>query len=136
MAKNYKVIAEKIVEEIGGEENVSSLVHCITRLRFVLKSENKADEEALKNTDGVMQVIKAGGQYQIVIGQDVGNVYDAILENTHINGSGEVEADENDDDQQKENVWNKLLGTLSGCLQPTLYVLAAAGICLCVIKKQ
>ena len=128
MAKNYKVIAEKIVEEVGGEENVSSLVHCITRLRFVLKSENKADEEALENTDGVMQVIKAGGQYQIVIGQDVGNVYDAILENTHINGSGEVEADENDDDQQKENVWNKLLGTLSGCLQPTLYVLAAAGI--------
>jgi PTS system beta-glucosides-specific IIC component len=128
MAENDKSLAEEIVKNVGGEENVSSLVHCVTRLRFTLKDKSKADTEALKKLDGVMQVLDAGGQLQVVIGQRVADVYDAILENTHISGAGEVPADDEADNGKKENLWNRLLGTLSGCLQPTLYVLAAAGI--------
>ena len=128
MAENDTALARQIVKYVGGEENVSSLVHCVTRLRFTLKDKSKADTEAMKKLDGVLQVVDAGGQYQVVIGPRVTAVYDAILAETHISGKGEVPADDTADDGKKENLWNRLLGTLSGCLQPTLYVLAAAGI--------
>lgn len=128
MANNDTKLAEQIVQDVGGEENVSSLIHCVTRLRFTLKDRSKVDQEALKHLDGVLQTVDAGGQFQVVIGQRVTAVYDAILANTNINGGGEVPADDAPEDGKKENLWNRLLGTLSGCLQPTLYVLAAAGI--------
>ncbi|WP_201346633.1 PTS transporter subunit EIIB, partial [Lactobacillus nasalidis] len=79
MAKNYDELAKDIVAHVGGEENVSSLKHCVTRLRFVLKDESKADTDYLKKRDGVITVAKAGGQYQVVIGNEVTDVYDAVL---------------------------------------------------------
>ena len=129
MAKDYRSMAQAIVAGVGGEDNVSALTHCVTRLRFSLKDKAKANADELKKINGVIQVVDAGAQYQVVIGNEVTDVYDAILQSTKINGDGEVPADDVPaDNGKKENVWNRLLGTLSGCLQPTLYVLAAAGI--------
>ena len=73
MAKNYNKMAIDIVREIGGEENVKSLAHCMTRLRFIVKDEKKVNLEALKKAEGVIQVMVAAGQYQVVIGTDVGD---------------------------------------------------------------
>ena len=84
---DYSKLAKDIVEHVGGEENVDSLTHCITRLRFKLKDESKADTETLKNMKGVIKVMQAAGQYQVVIGSDVEDVYDQILLSTNI-GTG------------------------------------------------
>ena len=89
MAKNYNKMAIDIVREIGGEENVKSLAHCMTRLRFIVKDEKKVNLEALKKAEGVIQVMVAAGQYQVVIGTDVGDVYDEIGKVTNINLTGE-----------------------------------------------
>ena len=84
MAKDYNVLAKSIVELVGGEENVVSLAHCVTRLRFKLKDVSLAKTEEIKNLNGVLKVMEAAGQYQVVIGTDVGDVYDVILKTTHI----------------------------------------------------
>ena len=79
MAK-YTELAEDILKHVGGKENVNSLKHCVTRLRFDLKDESKADDDYLKNRDGVVTVVKAGGQYQVVIGNHVPDVYAEVLQ--------------------------------------------------------
>lgn len=63
----YEQLAKDILAGVGGKENINSVVHCTTRLRFKLKDEKKADDDALKANDGVVTVVKAGGQYQVVI---------------------------------------------------------------------
>ena len=75
----YEELAKQIVEHVGGSENVISLTHCITRLRFKLRDEKKADDEYLKNLDGVVTVMKSGGQYQVVIGNKVADVYAKVM---------------------------------------------------------
>lgn len=84
MAKDYNQLALDIINKVGGESNVISLAHCVTRLRFKLVDESKADTDGLNKTAGVMRVMPAGGQYQVIIGNDVTNVYDAILKASHI----------------------------------------------------
>ncbi|MCR4637509.1 MAG: PTS transporter subunit EIIC [Butyrivibrio sp.] len=79
MAKDYANIAKEVIKNVGGSENVEALTHCVTRLRFVLKDSSKADKEALENIDGVMKVLEAGGQTQVVIGQDVQQAFDAVM---------------------------------------------------------
>ena len=64
MAKDYAAISKKIVENIGGVENIASVTHCMTRLRFVVKDEGKINDAAVKATDGVMGVVNQGGQYR------------------------------------------------------------------------
>lgn len=73
----YDGLARIILTNVGGKDNVVSLTHCITRLRFTLKDGSKANTEILENPDGIMKIMRSGGQYQIVIGQTVGDVYDA-----------------------------------------------------------
>ena len=75
---DYENIAKQILQHIGGKENVATVIHCMTRLRFTLKNEAIANDEAVKNTKGVVGVMKKAGQYQIIIGNDVGNVYDEL----------------------------------------------------------
>ena len=75
MAKDYTSLAKKIVENVGGENNVISLVHCATRLRFKLVDESKVNMDVLNQTEGVITVMKAGGQVQVVIGNKVDLVY-------------------------------------------------------------
>lgn len=126
MAKNYDALAAAIVENVGGKGNIKSLTHCITRLRFVLSDEKKANTEAISKLDGVVKVLSAGGQYQVVVGSKVEAVYDTICEQTGLQGSGEVADD--DDDGEKKGILNSLMSTMSGVLAPTLGVLTAAGI--------
>ena len=75
---DYKEIGQKILEAVGGKENVQNLTHCATRLRFTLADDSKADDEAVKAIDGVVSLAKSGGQYQVVVGSDVPNVYRAL----------------------------------------------------------
>ncbi|OOM76700.1 PTS system beta-glucoside-specific EIIBCA component [Clostridium puniceum] len=77
---DYKKLASTILEKVGGEKNVISVGHCATRLRFNLKDDKKADTDFLKNLKGVVGVVNKGGQYQVVIGSDVRDVYKAILD--------------------------------------------------------
>jgi len=72
-------LASEVLEAVGGSANVSNLAHCMTRLRFTLKDEAKADDEKVKGIDGVLGLAKSGGQYQVVIGPKVPEVYDAIV---------------------------------------------------------
>ena len=76
---DYESVAKKILQRVGGKENVISLVHCMTRLRFTLKDESIVDDEAVKKTKGVMGIMKKAGQYQIIIGNDVANVYAELI---------------------------------------------------------
>jgi len=126
MARKYEELATDIVKNVGGKENVNSLAHCITRLRFKLKDESKANTDVLKAMDGVVTVVQSGGQYQVVIGQHVGDVYDEILQYHGIQGAGGVDIDEGDDDAPKKPL-DLFVDTVSGIFTPVLGVLAAAG---------
>lgn len=130
MATN-KQIAENVLKAVGGKENVVNLAHCFTRLRFTLKDESKVDQDALRKTQGVIQLIMAGGQCQVVVGSKVDALYDLICETYGISTAVE----ENDvADGQKHNPINTLMNTMSGVLAPTLGILTAAGIIKGVIS--
>lgn len=75
---DYARTAEKILERVGGKDNVLGLVHCMTRLRFTLKDESIVDDDLVKRTKGVMGVIRKAGQYQVIIGNDVAYVYEEL----------------------------------------------------------
>lgn len=75
----YEKMVREIVEAIGGKENILNVYHCATRLRFQLKQEDTIQDETVKNIEGVLSVVKGGGQYQIVIGRHVGDVYQELL---------------------------------------------------------
>lgn len=133
MAKDYNALAKTIVELVGGEENVISLAHCVTRLRFKLKDESKADTEKLNSTQGVIKVMQAGGQYQVVIGTDVGDVYDIILKTTHITAAGEAQATEAEiaadtAPAEKQKLSAILVDTISGIFTPFLGAFTGAGL--------
>ena len=117
----YEQLAKDIIKNVGGRENVNSLAHCITRLRFKLKDESKANTEALNNMDGVVTVVRSGGQYQVVIGNHVSEVYSDVIAigSFEVVGSGETE--------EKMNPFNKFIDIISGVFTPTLGVLAATG---------
>ncbi len=123
MAK-YTKLAADIVKNVGGKENVISLAHCITRLRFKLKDEGKANTDVLKKMDGVVTVVQSGGQYQVVIGAAVGEVFDEILASQGIQGVGGDAAAE--DDTPKKPL-DAILDIVSGIFTPILGVLAASG---------
>lgn len=124
MAKNYDELARDIVAHVGGEDNVSDLRHCVTRLRFKLKDESKADTDYLKKRDGIVTVVQSGGQYQVVIGNHVPDVYNTIVEQTSIGG----ETSGSQDDGPKGNIFEQFIDLMSGLFQPFLGVLSAAGI--------
>lgn len=120
----YEQLAKDIIENVGGKENVNSVVHCITRLRFRLKDEGKANTEVLKNMDDVITVMKSGGQYQVVIGNHVPDVYKAVVGvggfESNTSGSENVQ-------EESQGLFNKFIDIISGIFAPTLGVLAATG---------
>ena len=79
MADKNVQIAEQVLANVGGTENISTALHCMTRLRLVLKDDGLADVEAIKNIPGVLGVVEQGGQLQVVIGQNVPKVHAAIV---------------------------------------------------------
>lgn len=116
----YEELAKNIVKEVGGKENINSLTNCITRLRFKLKDESKANTDVLKNMDGVVTVMQAGGQYQVVIGNHVPDVkkdVDAVL--------GVLE--EPTEAGPKGNLFDQFVDMISSIFQPILAPLSAAG---------
>lgn len=132
MASKYDGLARIILQNVGGKQNVISITHCITRLRFKLRDESKANTDILNETDGVLKVIQANGQYQVVIGNAVGDVYDAVLAVGHLQGAGAVDDDgnavEDDSGGQKKNVATVLIDMISGIMAPTITLLGASGI--------
>jgi beta-glucoside PTS system EIICBA component len=121
----YDKLASFILESVGGKENIISLTHCVTRLRFVLKDEDKANKAALEGEEGILTVVKSGGQYQVVIGNTVSFVYEAVCRIAGLQGN--TSANENDDDVKGKNVVAKLLDIISSVMTPMLMVLSAAG---------
>ena len=83
---DYKQLASQILAAVGGKENIQSLVHCATRLRFQLADSAKFDTDTLKKTKGVMGAMYTGGQYQVIIGPDVNHVYDELIVLTGLSG--------------------------------------------------
>lgn len=122
MATDYKKLATSILELVGGEQNVSSVTHCATRLRFNLNDDNKAQTEQIKNTKGVMGVVNKGGQYQVVIGSDVQNVYREILQLGSFDGEKKSE-----EEGEKKGPIIKVLDTIAGIFTPIIPAITGAG---------
>lgn len=126
---NYQELAKLIIDNVGGEGNVKSLTHCATRLRFNLKDDQKTNEKILKSTPGVMGVVNKGGQYQVIIGSDVGNVYKEITNQTNISNDGNTEKEED-----KRSVFAKVIDTITGIFTPILPAITAAGMLKAVLS--
>lgn len=120
---NYDNLGKEIIDLVGGENNISSLEHCATRLRFVLKDTDQADNSKINELPKVLQVVEQGGQFQIVIGNDVANVYDAIVKNYSI---GQTFAKE-ENESGKRNIINIIFSYISGTFSPLLPALAGSG---------
>lgn len=123
--KNYDDLSKKIETFVGGSDNVISLFHCATRLRFKLKDRNKADKKSLEQLEGVITVIESGGQIQVVIGNQVADVYEAILKNTDIKAADQEK--ESTENKEKKNVLNLFMETISGIFAPVLAAMCGAG---------
>lgn len=118
----YHELAKEIVKNVGGKENISGLVHCITRLRFTLKDEAKAKDDVLKAMEGVVTVMKSGGQYQVVIGNHVPEVFEDVMELIDLKEGGSSGGAE-----KKGRLLDRAIDVVSGIFQPILGIMAACG---------
>ncbi|MEK4072933.1 beta-glucoside-specific PTS transporter subunit IIABC [Paenibacillus sp. FSL M7-0656] len=123
MSKKYEKLAQDIVEKVGGSENVSTLTHCMTRLRFALNDTNKADQKALKSLDGVIDALESGGQFQVVIGTHVEDVYKEVIKHLQPNASSSGEPTQ----ARKVSILGKLIDFVSGTFSPIVPAIAGAG---------
>lgn len=129
MASKYDGLARIIIQNVGGKGNIAGLTHCVTRLRFKLKDESKAQTDILKDTDGIVTVIQNGGQYMVVIGNHVPDVYAAVVSVGHLESIAVKEDDgENDGPKEKMNPFNAFISIVTGVFTPFLGVLCACGI--------
>lgn len=115
------ILAKEIIQNVGGEKNISGLVHCATRLRFTLKDNKKADKGALENSDGVLSVVQGGGQFQVVIGSHVSEVYKEIAKVANIGKA------DSDSDKPKGTITSQIFDVISRSFHPLLGALAGAG---------
>lgn len=120
---DYESVAKKILQRVGGAENVTGLVHCMTRLRFNLKDESIVDDEAVKKTKGVMGVMKKGGQYQIIIGNDVGYVYEEL---NKLGKFSNQAPKKKENSTEKKNILTMLMDTISGIMTPVIPAIIGA----------
>ncbi|RWR01711.1 PTS-system permease [[Pantoea] beijingensis] len=121
MAINYAQSAVEIVELIGGNENVINVTHCATRLRFILKDTAKVNREQLNRVKGVITVIEAGGQVQVVIGNHVGDAYREVLKLVNVDENAAMAA-------PNVGIVSRLMDIISSIFAPFLYPLAACGV--------
>ena len=119
-----KQLAEVIIEHVGGKDNIISLVHCATRLRFALKDESKANAEFLKKQAGIITVVQSGGQFQVVIGNSVADVFNVIMQLTNLNEKPTNDAPP----ATPKGIVSKLIDLVSSIFIPALVVLVAGGI--------
>ena len=122
---DYKVMAKNILEKIGGADNVRNMTHCATRLRLTLHDTAKADDQAVENIDGVINVINKAGQYQLLIGTEVGKLYDEfepLVKGNESAGSPTTE------EQASGSIISNVFSAVSAIFAPLLPVLAGSGI--------
>ncbi|MEK4044070.1 beta-glucoside-specific PTS transporter subunit IIABC [Paenibacillus sp. FSL H8-0048] len=122
---NTKELSKEILKLVGGEENIDQVTHCMTRLRFNLNDNNRADKAALQKTDGVMGVMINGGQFQVIIGNDVPVVYNDLIGNMSV--SPEKKASSDNVEKKKQNPLSKLFDFISGIFTPILPAITGAG---------
>ncbi|KAA8786903.1 PTS beta-glucoside transporter subunit EIIBCA [Paenibacillus amylolyticus] len=123
---NYKETAKAILNKVGGQENINDFLHCSTRLRMNLKDPNQAKTEEIKAMDGIMGAVYSGGQYQVIIGNDVSYVYNELKQMITIN------TDENPEPNKKRDMsfkglFESFAGLITGIFQPIIPAIAAAG---------
>ena len=119
-------LAESIVTLVGGKENINSVIHCFTRLRFDLKEENKAKTDNIKALKGVIDVIQASGQYQVVIGQGVDAVFEDVI--ALIGNKSAPVKTENQEKNPFKRWGSELIGVITGSMSPVVGVIMASGI--------
>lgn len=118
-----KNLGKEILTLVGNEENVKSVVHCATRLRFTLHDESKANQKAIENLDGVISVVRNGGQFQVVIGTHVNSIYAQVIENTNFK---KTESDTTSN--EKKSIISLFMETVSSLFTPLLPLLAGSGL--------
>lgn len=124
--KDYKITAKNIIDKVGGKDNIVDLTHCATRLRFLLKDKTMVDQEGLKSVDGVVGVVEQEQRLQAVIGNEVGNVYNAIID---LGINDEQSLDEViDHGKTEKSTISNIIDTITGCMTPMIPALTAAGI--------
>ncbi|WP_368985770.1 PTS transporter subunit EIIB [Caldifermentibacillus hisashii] len=117
----YENLSKQIIKAVGGKNNIISVVHCATRLRFTLKDESKANDEEVKAIKEVLSLVKKGGQYQLVIGNNVDLVYNDLVKIANIN----PKPDKNEKDDR--SVFDKIIGSITGSIAPVIPLLAGCG---------
>lgn len=120
---DYRSLAGDILQQVGGEENITSAAHCATRLRLKLRDESKANKAAIENLPGVITVMQAGGQYQVVIGNNVPLVYEELGRITKLGDAAHT-----GETGPKGNLFNQFIELISSIFQPMLWPLAGAGL--------
>ena len=125
---DYSALATEIIQNVGGEKNIETFRHCATRLRFKLLDTSKADTDAMKKVHGVMQVLNAMGEYQIVIGSEVTKVYDEVCKQTGIDPAETAPAKAEEKPAKKKNIGSIVIDYLGSGLGPFLGAFTAGGI--------
>lgn len=128
---DFDKLADIILLNVGGEENISNLTHCATRLRFTLRDESKANDQVLKSTKGILGIARKGGQYQIIIGTEVPKAYAAIQKkmcSTVSADTADTSGTEKDAPKQKKKVMDVIFDFISGIFTPVLPAIIGAGL--------
>jgi PTS system beta-glucosides-specific IIC component len=121
---DYRSLAGDILQGVGGEQNIASATHCATRLRLKLRNDSKADQSAIEKLPGVITVMKAGGQFQVVIGNNVPTVYAELGKITKLTGDDAG----SDEPVAHGNLFNRFIDLISSIFSPVIWPLAAAGL--------
>ncbi|MFJ6453960.1 beta-glucoside-specific PTS transporter subunit IIABC [Paenarthrobacter sp. NPDC091669] len=121
---DYRSLAGDILQGVGGEKNVSSVTHCATRLRLKLRDDAKADTAAIEKLPGVITVMKAGGQFQVVVGNNVPTVYAELGKITKLTGDTAASGEP----VTHGNFFNRFIDLISSIFSPVIWPLAAAGL--------
>jgi len=130
MKKDFGPLANQVIQQVGGEDNIVSLYHCITRLRFKLKDESIAKQhtEQIKKIPGVLSVVEANNQYQVVIGNDVADVFQYIMAHYNIKSAlGNDDSEQLADEDKSGNLLLRFFNTLSSIFNPIIMPLAGSG---------
>lgn len=125
MADKNRELAEAVVAAVGGSANITSVAHCMTRLRFVLKDQSIPKKEEVEKIKGVMGTNIAGGQYQVIVGNSVGNVYKEVVA---VTGVGDVSGAAEPEEKKKVNPITAALEFISGCMAPLFPAIIAGGL--------
>ncbi|MCF0110298.1 MAG: PTS transporter subunit EIIC, partial [Erysipelotrichaceae bacterium] len=123
---DYKTVASEIVEKIGGKENIASLTHCATRLRFKLVDETKANKDEVAKVKGVVNAMVSGGQFQVIIGNEVNGVFDEVVAQTGVTGKA-VDVVEKEDLKVKGKLVDGIIDIVTSIFTPVLPALIGAG---------